>query len=216
MHLYRRYYPDEGGIESTMRAFCEYAAGLGNDVTALVSSPYPWSQRAHYNGVDVVRAGCLGTLANTPICPMMPLWVRRLKPDLIEIHHAYPYGMWALLHSGFKGPVIVHYHFDISRFGSLQRYVYPVLRDTLARADRIFVNSRGYAESSSLLSDFLDKCVFIPAGVAPARFDLPRILRSARPHCAATDASARSSWGDCRTTRVSRTSSRRCSMSRAN
>lgn len=172
LHLYRRYYPDEGGIESTMRAFCEYASGLGNEVTALVSSARPWSQRAHYHGVDVVRAGCVGTVANTPICPGMPAWIRRLKPALIEIHHAYPYGMWALLNSRFRGPVIVHYHFDISRFGSLQRVIAPVLRNTLARADRIFVNSRSYAESSPVLRDFLDKCVYIPAGVAPARFTL--------------------------------------------
>lgn len=170
LHLYRRYYPDEGGIESTMRAFCEYAYRQGDEVTALVSSSRPWSQRAHYNGVEVVRAGSLGTIANTPLCPRMAAWIGRLKPDLIEVHHAYPYGMWALLKSRFRGPLIVHYHFDISRFGSLQRFVAPVLRDTLARADRIFVNSRSYAETSSVLSDFLDKCVYIPAGVAPTRF----------------------------------------------
>jgi glycosyltransferase involved in cell wall biosynthesis len=172
LHLYRRYYPDEGGIESTMRAFCEYACGLGNEVTALVSSPRPWSQRRQYHGVNVVRAASVGTFANTPICPGMPAWINRLKPDLVEIHHAYPYGMWALQHSRFKGPLIVHYHFDISRFGTLQQLIAPVLQRTLARADRIFVNSQSYAESSSMLEDHLDKCVYIPAGVAPARFAL--------------------------------------------
>lgn len=170
LHLYRRYYPDEGGIESTMRAFCEFAASRGHDVTALVSSPAPWSQRAAYNGVRVVRAGCVGTIANTPLCPSMPWWIRRLQPQLVELHHAYPYGMWALQRSRYRGPLVVHYHFDISRFGRLQVLIAPLLQDTLRRADRIFVNSRSYAASSPTLEPWLSKCVYIPAGVAPERF----------------------------------------------
>lgn len=172
LHLYRRYYPDEGGIEHTMRSFCEYASRLGNDVSALVSSPYPWSQRREVNGVDIIRAGSLGTIANTPICPGMARWIGRLRPDLIEIHHAYPWGMWALLKSGFRGPIVVNYHFDISRFGALQRFVRPVLYRLLDRADRITVNSLDYAASSSVLSGYLDKCVAIPAGITPAAFAL--------------------------------------------
>jgi glycosyltransferase involved in cell wall biosynthesis len=172
LHIYRRYYPDEGGIEWTMRAFCEYLVRQGNEVSALVSSHAPWTIREEVHGVRVVRAGCVGTLANTPICPPMPGWIRRLRPDLIELHHAYPYGMWALKHAGFCGPLIVHYHFDISRFGKLQGLVMPLLRETLGRADAIFVNSRSYAESSPVLGDFLDRCVYLPAGVDPRRFDL--------------------------------------------
>ena len=172
LHLYRRYYPDEGGIETMMRAFCEYASGLGNDVTALVSSPRPWSQRREHNGVNIVRAACAGTLANTPICPGMASWIRRLRPDLVELHHAYPFGMWALLNSGYRGPVIVHYHFDISRFGALQQLIAPTLYRTLDRADRIFVTSMGYAESSPVLSDYLDKCVPVSPGVEPLQFAL--------------------------------------------
>jgi len=172
LHIYRRYYPDEGGIEWTMRAFCEYLARRGNDVSALVSSRYPWTVSTAVNGVHVIRCGCVGTVANTPICPPMPRWIRRLRPDLIELHHAYPYGMWALRRSGYRGRLIVHYHFDISRFGKLQGLIMPLLRETLGRADAIFVNSRSYAESSPVLGDFLDRCVYLPAGVDPRRFDL--------------------------------------------
>jgi len=172
LHIYRRYYPDEGGIEWTMRAFCEHLTRQGNDVSALVSSRYPWSVRSEVNGVHIIRSGSLGAVANTPICPLMPAWIRRLQPDLVEIHHAYPYGMWALQRSGYRGRLIVHYHFDISRFGKLQALVMPVLHDTLARADRVFVNSESYARTSPVLCDYLDKCVYLPAGVDPHRFDL--------------------------------------------
>jgi rhamnosyl/mannosyltransferase len=172
LHLYRRYYPDEGGIEWTMRAFCEYLARQGYDVSALVSSRYPWTVQAEINGVQVIRCGSVGTVANTPICPLMPRWINHLQADLLELHHAYPYGMWALQHSRHRGRLIVHYHFDISRFGRLQALIMPLLRETLRRADRIFVNSRGYAESSPVLADYLDKCVYLPAGVDPRRFDL--------------------------------------------
>ena len=172
LHIYRRYYPDEGGIEWTMRAFCEYLAGQGHEVAALVSSRYPWTVRTTVNEVSVIRCGSVGTVANTPICPPMPHWIRRLRPDLIELHHAYPYGMWALKRAGYRGRLIVHYHFDISRFGKLQKLIMPLLRETLGRADAIFVNSRSYAESSPVLGDFLDRCVYLPAGVDPRRFDL--------------------------------------------
>jgi rhamnosyl/mannosyltransferase len=86
--------------------------------------------------------------------------------------------MWALLKSGYRGPLIVHYHFDISRFGPLQKAVAPVLQETLRRADRIFVNSQSYAASSPVLADWLDKCVYIPAGVAPARFALTPLVQA--------------------------------------
>lgn len=172
LHIYRRYYPDEGGIEWTMRAFCETLARHGHDVSALVSSHYPWTVPTTLNGVDIIRCGCIGTIANTPICPMMPRWIRHLRPDLVELHHAYPYGMWALRHSGHRGRLIVHYHFDISRFGRLQRLIMPLLHDTLRRADRIFVNSESYARTSEVLQGYLDKCVYLPAGVDPSRFDL--------------------------------------------
>ena len=172
LHLYRRYYPDEGGIEHTMRSFCEYSSGQGNDVSALVSSPYPWSQRYDINGVHIIRAASVGTLANTPLCPGMPAWVRHLRPDLIELHHAYPYGMWALLHSGFRGPLVIHYHFDISRFGRLRQVIAPLLYRALDRADRITVSSLDYAAGSTVLADYLDKCVPIPGGITPSAFAL--------------------------------------------
>jgi rhamnosyl/mannosyltransferase len=66
----------------------------------------------------------------------------------------------------------VHYHFDISRFGPLRNLAMPTIERTLERADRIFVNSRSYAETSPVLQKWLDKCAFIPPGVDPRKFDL--------------------------------------------
>lgn len=172
LHLYRRYWPDEGGIEWTMRTLCEYVARQGQSVTALVASARPWTRRLEHNGVQIMRCATVGTVANTPLCPPMAGWVDRLRPDLIEFHHAYPYGMWALLQSGFRGPLVFHYHFDISRFGRLQGLVRPVLERALDRADCILVNSQGYAETSPVLAPWLDKCRFIPPGVEPDKFVL--------------------------------------------
>lgn len=172
LHIYRRYYPDEGGIEWTMRAACEHFAARGHEVNALVSSATPRSHVTDYNGVCVIRSACVGTVANTPLCPAMPIQIARLQPDLIELHHAYPWGMWAAVHSGHRGRLIVNYHFDISRFGPLQHLVNPLLHRALHRADAILVNSHSYAATSPVLSDYLDKCEYIPAGVEPARFEL--------------------------------------------
>jgi rhamnosyl/mannosyltransferase len=172
LHIYRRYWPDEGGIEWTMRTFCEEAVRQGHEVSALVSAPTPRTVTTAHNGVQIIRSACLGTVANTPFCPRMPATIRRLQPDLVELHHAYPYGLWALLHSGFDGPFVLHYHFDISRFGPLQAVIAPLMQRGLQRADCIFVNSQGYAETSPVVGPWLEKCEFIPPGVDPRKLDL--------------------------------------------
>lgn len=172
LHIYRRYWPDEGGVEWQVRSFCEHAAGLGHDVNVLVSSRLPVTRHHHYEGVKIMRCATVGTVANTPVCPPMAGWIKRTKPDLVEFHHAYPFGMWALLCSGYAGPVVFHYHFDISRFGKLQSLIAPMLQRALDRADRIIASSADYAASSPVLAPWLDKCAFIPPGVEPAQFEL--------------------------------------------
>jgi rhamnosyl/mannosyltransferase len=172
LHLYRRYWPDEGGIEWTMRACCEYVAAQGHDVTALVSSRYPWTREETHHGVRVIRSATLGTIANTPLSPPLSAWVRHLRPDLVEYHHPYPFGLWSLLQARPEGRLVFHYHMDISRFGWLQALVKPTLDRALARADRILVNSRGYAETSPVLQPWLDKCEFIPPSVSPEKLEL--------------------------------------------
>lgn len=172
LHLYRRYWPDEGGIESVIRSVAEYTAALGHDVTALVCSRFPWTRQETHESVRVVRCATVGTVANTPLSPPMALWLRRLQPQLIELHHPYPFGLWALLQSGYRGPLVLHYHMDISRFGRLQALFRPTLDRALARADCIIASSRGYAETSPVLGPWLDKCVFIPPSVDPARLCL--------------------------------------------
>lgn len=173
VHVYRRYWPDEGGIESVVRSICEHAASLGHAVTTLTCSRYPWTRSETHRGVRIIRCATVGTLANTPLSPPLGSWVRRLRPDLVEVHHPYPFGLWSVLRSRFDGPLVLHYHMDISRFPRLQALVRPTLQQALARADRIIASSRGYAETSPVLRPWLDKCVLIPPSVDPARLQLP-------------------------------------------
>lgn len=173
LHVYRRYWPDEGGIESVVRSVCERAAGLGHEVTTLTCSRYPWTRSETHCGVRIIRCATVGTLANTPFSPPMTAWVRRLRPDLVEVHHPYPFGLWSVLRSRFDGPLVLHYHMDISRFRRLQALVRPTLERALARADRIIASSHRYAETSPVLRPWLEKCVFIPPSVDPARLRLP-------------------------------------------
>lgn len=176
LHIYRRYFPDEGGIETAMRSFCEFLAQQGQDVSVLASSSKLKTIRENINNVDIIRCARLGSLAHTPLCPTMPRWITRLKPHLIELHHAYPFGMWAVKQARYRGPLIVNYHFDISRFRLLQPLFQPLLADTLRRADYIFVNSRSYAETSLVLRDYLDKCIFVPYGCNPQDFALTEAI----------------------------------------
>ncbi len=176
LHIYRRYYPDEGGIETAMRSFCEFLAQQGQDVSVLASSSNLRTIRENINKINIIRCARLGSLANTPLCPTMSLWITQLKPDLIELHHAYPFGMWAVKQARYCGPLIVYYHFDISRFRLLQPLFQPLLTDTLRRAHYIIVNSLSYAETSPVLRNYLNKCIFVPYGCNPQDFALTKAI----------------------------------------
>ena len=172
LHLYRRYWPDEGGVECVMRPVCEYTVQNGHEAVVVCGSRYPWSRSDSHNGVKIVRCSTVCSPANTPLCPTMPRIIRSLRPDVLELHHAYPWGQMAILNSGYDGPLVFSYHFDIARFGKLIRFIQPSLEGLHRRADRIIINSRVYAETSEVIGPWLDKCEVIPPGVDPDEFAL--------------------------------------------
>jgi len=173
LHIYKDYYPVLGGIENHLRLLAEGLAKRGLEVTVLVTSLTGQTTTLEMNGVGVIKAGRLATLASTPLSLSLLLIVRRLEPDIAHIHFPYPWGELAHLWLGRARRTVITYHSDIVRQRSLLRFYEPFLWRLLAKADRIIASSDHYLESSFYLSRYADKSRVIPYGIDLERFSSP-------------------------------------------
>ncbi len=170
LHLYKNYWPIVGGIENHVRLLAEEQAKAGHRVTVLVVNTAPRTEVEEMNGVQVIKAARVATVASTPISAMLPLWLRRLRPDVAHLHFPYPLGEVAQLFLGRAKATVLTYHSDIIRQKVLLRFYRPLMERVLGAVQRIIVTSPQYAASSVVLQRFRSKCVVIPFGIAQERF----------------------------------------------
>lgn len=165
LHLYKAYDPVLGGIEHHLRLLAEGQAARGHTVSVLVSGAAHHTSVAQRNGVHIIRAGRLATLASTPLCPALPLLLARARPELVHLHHPFPPGDLAALLAARRTPLVVTYHSDIVRQRRLAWALAPLFRRTLRRAARIIATSPAYIRSSPLLAPLASRCRVVPLGV---------------------------------------------------
>ncbi|NJL34780.1 MAG: glycosyltransferase, partial [Chloroflexaceae bacterium] len=67
-------------------------------------------------------------------------------------------------------PLVITYHSDIVKQQTILRLYGPLLRATLARADRILPTSPAYITSSAWLRPHADRCTVVPLSIDPQRF----------------------------------------------
>jgi rhamnosyl/mannosyltransferase len=161
-------------MENHIRMLARGTAERGLDVTVLVTSPTRRTEVGELEGVKVIKAGRLATVASTPISFGLFRWVRRLRPDIAHLHFPYPMGEMAQLFFGRSQRTLITYHSDVVRQQGLLRVYKPFLRRVLARADRIIATSPNYIKSSPYLSAVFDKCTVVPLGIDLEFFRQPR------------------------------------------
>ena len=170
VHVYKDYWPVVGGIENHIKDLAEAEAALGHKVTVLVTNPGGQTARKLVNGVQVIRAVRLATVASTPLSLALPFLLANLKPDISHIHSPYPIGevsQWLLR---WKRPYIIAYHSDVVKQQRLLRFYNPLLRRVLAGAAGIIVGSENYVQSSPYLRPLAHKCSIVPYAVDFDRF----------------------------------------------
>ena len=170
LHIYKDYYPVLGGIENHVRSLAEGQVAAGHSVTVLVTSLTRHTEEVEFNGVRVVKAARLATVASTPLSLALPLWLRRLPADIAHLHFPYPVGEVALWLAGRARRTVVTYHSDVVRQAGLLRVYRPLMRRLLRRADRILATSPQYAASSPYLTENADRVTIVPLGVDLAPF----------------------------------------------
>lgn len=170
LHLYKDYPPVLGGIEHHLRTLAEGQVERGHRVTVLVTATDHRTRRATENGVDVIRAGRLATLASTPLSLAMARELARLSPDIAHLQFPYPPGELYQALLGRSRATVVSYQSDIVRQRFLGRLYRPLMRRLLRRADAVLVSSEAYLGSSPILGELRDRCHVVPLGIDPRPF----------------------------------------------
>jgi len=173
LHLYKDYCPVLGGIENHIRVLAEAQVLRGHKVTVLAASRSWRNEVRTLNGVTVVLAGRVGTIASTPLSPSLFRRLRQIPADIVHLHFPHPPGEVAQLLFGAAAGTVLTYHSDIVRQRRLLRLYDPVLRRVLAGVQRILVTSPAYAETSPYLRGVRDKCTIVPLGINVEHFQNP-------------------------------------------
>jgi glycosyltransferase involved in cell wall biosynthesis/ABC-type polysaccharide/polyol phosphate export permease len=176
LHIFKIYYPDLfGGTLSVIRDIC---AGLKDkfDCGVLVCSKSGGQPHIVVDDVSVERVRSFGDVLSLPFAPTYPLWLwrRMAKHDLLALHSPFPLADLVLaLGIGRMRPMVVHWHADIVTHAAFRRFVEPLMRRTLRRAEAIIVSDPVLVKETPLLREFADKCHVVPFGIDVSKYDGP-------------------------------------------
>ncbi|MDQ7029262.1 MAG: glycosyltransferase [Ardenticatenia bacterium] len=172
LHVYKDYAPVLGGIENHIRLLAEGQVRRGHRVTVMVTNPKGWrTEEEVLNGVRVIRASRLATVASAPISVSLAWSMRRLSCDVVHAHFPYPVGEVAQwLFAPRRVCRVLTYHSDVVRQQGWLRLYAPLMYRVLSQMDAILATSPPYAESSPVLRRFRDRVHVVPLGIALSRF----------------------------------------------
>lgn len=165
-----KFYPICGGVEkvaydlmsglSEQNVYCDMmcAATSGESRTISVNEH-----------AKVICCHTLAKVAATMISPAMIFALKKVQDqyDIIHVHHPDPMACLALLLSGYKGKVVLHWHSDIQKQRILLRLYSPLQKWLIRRADKIVGTSPVYLSESPFLRKVQHKTVCLPIGVDP-------------------------------------------------
>ena len=182
------YRPHFSGLTVYTERLARTLVSQGHQVTVLTSQ-YERSLQLVENmdGVDVRRVPVAFNVSKGPIMPSFLYRAARLIPehDIIHLHvpqlEAAPLSM---LGRAFGVPVVLTYHCDLmlppSLLNALANRISNLANSISTKtANAIVVNSRDYAEESTLLSKRLEKVVVIPPPIEMPEPD-PVVVQSMR------------------------------------
>ena len=169
-----KFYPIRGGVEKVMESLTKGLSEKGLDCDMLCAS---FDGNKHWQIIKLNEHGRIFVVptmlkaAGTMIAPGMIGWLRKHAAayDIIHIHHPDPMAALALLLSGFRGRVILHWHSDILSQRFFLFFYRPLQKWLIRRAERIVGTSPVYIRESPDLTNVQDKCMAVPIGIDPLR-----------------------------------------------
>lgn len=173
-----KFYPIKGGVEKVMWDLTRGLSATGVEcdmLCACLRNDMPEGGEIVFNPLGrVICVPALRKVAATMMAPSMPSVLRRMlrkaaadgRPyDIVHVHHPDPMAALSLFLSGWKGPVVLHWHSDIIKQKGLLKLYMPLQNWLVRRADRIVGTTPVYVRESTHLKDAVGKLTFLPIGV---------------------------------------------------
>lgn len=176
-----KFYPVLGGVEKVMFDITKGLSDEGVECDMMCAT-------SDGRGAEIIELNAHGRVrccktwtkkAGTTIAPSMITELRRRarEYDLIHIHHPDPMAAVALMLSGFRGKVVLHWHSDILSQKFLLKFYRPIQRWLIKRADAIVGTSPVYLAESPYLQKVQGKTRCIPIGIEANRSDSAKVER---------------------------------------
>lgn len=167
-----KFYPIRGGVEKVAFDLMKGLSERGIECHMLCAAEEGDDRTIGLN--EHARLICTRTWVKacaTMISPSMIFTLRKIcgEYNLIHVHHPDPMACLALLLSGYKGKVVLHWHSDIQKQKWLLKLYRPLQQWLLRRADVIVGTSPVYLAESPFLQRVQHKTVCLPIGVEPMR-----------------------------------------------
>lgn len=172
-----KFYPISGGVEKVMYELMESLSEDGIDCDMLCADET--GERHTYVKQVNARARVIATptLVKRYATCISPSMIWKLRSicrdyDIIHVHHPDPMAALALLLSGYRGKVALHWHSDIIKQHALLKFYMPLQNWLIRRADVIIGTTPVYVEQSPHLRKARGKLTHIPIGINAVRPDL--------------------------------------------
>jgi len=172
-HAYKIFRPDiEGGIPAVMSQLSRLHES-GDEVRVLTVRAKGPARQFELDGAAVTALHSFGEISSMPISLKFPLAVRQaaVDSDVLALHAPFPLNDLGLaLGVPDTTAVVVHWHAEIVGRKAVMPLVAPLVRRSLARADRIVVSDQSIIDESPFLKPHAAKCVIVPYGIVPAEW----------------------------------------------
>jgi glycosyltransferase involved in cell wall biosynthesis len=159
LHLYKDFFPSKGGIQTAVRSIAELTPEFEH--TVLIAG----KQNKEYKigNINVIAVRSYGDVLSLPFAPMYPLRAAVMMKgfDVVCVHYPFPLAELSLMLGGHER-VVYFWHSEIVSQKKAKKFVDPLTRHWLKRADRIFVSYPDMAQRSILLRDVQEKVLLCP------------------------------------------------------
>lgn len=167
-----KFYPISGGVEKVMYELMESLSQDGIDCDMLCADEthqkHTYIKRLNDKARIIVTPTWIKRYA-TCISPQM-IWELRKRCqayDIVHVHHPDPMAALAMLLSGYKGKVVLHWHSDIIKQHALLKFYMPLQNWLIRRADVVVGTTPVYVKESPHLVKARNKLTSIPIGINP-------------------------------------------------
>ena len=167
-----KFYPITGGVEKVMYdlTIALSTAGVKCDMLCVdeTGEKHTIVKPLNDNARLIITPTWIKRYA-TCISPAMITELRRRcnQYDIIHVHHPDPMAAQALLLSGYRGKVVLHWHSDIIKQHVLLKFYMPLQNWLIRRADVIVGTTPVYVKESPHLQHVQAKLTSMPIGIDP-------------------------------------------------